>query len=166
VKGTAGQVQRRDGVWYIDLDNEHGWDRQCVAGTVAHEVAHILMNQRAVELPDKLEDELLADTVAALGGFCRIMLAGKMRKKVRAGFGEVTTTTSRVGYLSVRALEHLVAVHSWFSSPEPMKHGEIPSTSTRVDCAACGQKLQVPLARGLVRTKCQSCSLAQDLNIV
>lgn len=44
--------------------------------TIAHEMAHVLLDMRAVSADGHDEQELMTDTVAALAGFGRIMLAG------------------------------------------------------------------------------------------
>jgi hypothetical protein len=108
--GHADHVQRRGNVWYIDIDRQYVGDYERLIAIVAHEFAHIVLNQAGVHLDTERRNEELTDTTAALAGFARIMLEASHRERTLYLVVVSVTTRSRIGYLEKPALRFIAAV--------------------------------------------------------
>ena len=152
--GLAGRVRGRNGVWYMDIADKYARDPDVLLALVAHEVAHIVLFLRGMNLAVKSEDEELADATTILGGFGAMRLAaghprGYLRPDaiahlalVRARMcGERFPGTDR-GYLvdpAERRLDGLCGRHAVRAAS--------PQLSV-TSCVACGSRLGLPAPAG------------------
>lgn len=167
LSGRAGQIQKRQGVWFIDLDESVSHDPQRLAATIAHEMAHMLLGIRAVSFGGHDDQELLTDTIAALAGFGRIMLAACERTEVIPLVVVTIQKESRIGYLSKQSLRRVLKFHRRVSSSEPYRlWGGVLAGAPWVVCAGCCQQLRFPRDRRELQVQCPTCGVRQRFKVL
>ena len=96
----------------MDITDEYAPEPELMLAVVAHEVAHIVLGLRNIEIAEKGEDEELTDSVAIMGGFGPSYLRASYREKITIESAGVSGTSLRFGYLRPPAVAFLALVRA------------------------------------------------------
>lgn len=181
--GHAGSVRAHpDGAWAVDLDSSIQDDLEAVLSVAAHEVAHVALLRRGIELAPNQRNEELTDTTAVLAGFGPVLLRTVLRESVLESEGRVELRSRRLGYLPPRALaflsalrvemaggdagfyvEHVAewqrdAVMQYIALRDKWREKASLCRGEPIDCFACGIQTRLPDVAATIRLKCRTCS--------
>jgi len=155
-KGHAAHVYSKGTMWYIEVDECYKKDNVSLMAIIAHEMAHVVLLRRHVELHPRQRNEELTDTVSILGGFGKAISVSHIKTKIMNPLGSflllflgvlsIKRATTRLGYLSNYEIEHLCKIKNLISLGPPIKilRPIYTSVSRLVDCYSCSQKLRIP----------------------
>lgn len=184
LQGRGGRVRvTRDGAWAVDVDPEVYHDHERILAIIAHEVAHIALLGRGIELQPLQRNEELTDAATVLAGFGSVMLSCVLREQVIARDDEVRAFHDRLGYLTPRAIAHLAAlrvemaggdaafyrehvalwqhvgIDDYLAARDAWSAEAAGARGRRVACFACGTPMGLPAASPSIRVRCPGCTL-------
>ena len=163
----AGKIQQRGNVWRINLASAAVVDDRQLLSVVAHEIAHIVLQNAGVELAPVQANEELTDTVAVMAGFGRLMRSANFmthHKVELLGSREIHTT---LGYLPVEDIDFLWHVRERIAHKRPIRRftpAPLPS-SVLFDCYGCGTSSRLPDVSGTLKIRCRKCGLPHMVRV-
>ncbi len=135
-KGPAGSIRyagTHAGIIEVASTNKHS--HFILGATLAHELAHHYLACKGVRLSDTDENERLTDLATIYLGLGKLTLNGYEPQtwSVRKRNGEVTTYTSKIGYLSQEEIAHaFIRVCNLRSLPLDAALSNLSPTATRL----------------------------------
>jgi len=158
--GHPAHVIQNGTTWDIEIDPKYKWKKDALVAIIAHEVAHVVLGKKQLQLSPKQLNEELTDTTAILGGFGRAMLAATY---IEDNFLD-HTHIERLGYLRSNEIKHLGKIKQYISQGRPIKkfYPVYLSAKREIDCYSCSQKLKIPenkIGKGII--KCPICQMKQ-----
>ena len=167
LQGRAGQITKHQGGWVIDIDESISRDARRLLATVAHEMAHVLLDGHAIRMGSEEEQELLTDAVAALGGFGEVMLVAYEKTETIPLIIVTIHKHSRIGYLSQASLRRLLRYQYRVASPSPyVLWGGVLANSGSMVCVGCSHRLRFPIGRSQLELRCPLCGVCQRFAVV
>jgi len=174
----GGHVYCKNGMWYIEVSNDYKWNNKALMTIIAHEMAHVLLLSKHIELPQRIPNEELTDTVSILGGFAKVFFKTRIKQTTKSvnPIGTALlffvgiirenyiTNIIKLGYLPQNEIKHLGKIKKHIHQGRPIKRFRpiYPHLNNEIDCYACIQKLRVPYNKiGKFVIKCPICQMKQ-----
>ena len=176
----GGHVYCKNGEWYIEVSNDYKWNNKALMTIIAHEMAHVLLLSKHIELPQRIPNEELTDTVSILGGFAKVVFKTRIKQTTKTvnpietfllsciPLISVTvkkiTTIIKLGYLPQNEIKHLGKIKKHIHEGRPIKRFRpiYSHLNNEIDCYACIQMLRVPYNKiGKFVIKCPICQMKQ-----
>lgn len=164
----AGSIRRESALWYVDVASRYQQDPDRLVAIIAHEMAHAVLLDLGVSLPDKQRDEELTDATAVLAGFGSVMLRAYDRSRSNWKGRTETHITDRIGYLHIADIRRLHDVRCMLAEARVLPR-RAPIDSRRaatVSCWACGGRLRLPDVHAAVQLRCRECGGIQRVKLV
>ena len=164
----AAHVFTKGGVWYIEVDSYYKWSDLYLTAIIAHEMGHVYLGLKNVNLQPTVRNEELTDTVAILAGFGEILRAASSRKKIHPILlllGAILVTHRELGYLSKSEINALSKTKKFISTGHPIKRWtaiDLEYLDT-VNCYACTKILRLPKHSGKFIISCPACQMKQSI---
>lgn len=167
LEAAAARIQLQKGMWYVDLCREHCVDREGLAVTIAHELAHVVLFSKGVLLEPVQRNEELTDTAVVLAGYGAQMLQTSERTVRKDHFLYSTLTRVRLGYLPQAGLRQLCRIHRIISRDTPVvrRSNLDPLSKPHVDCVACRTRCRLPTIAGQIKLVCPTCGVTHRLRL-
>lgn len=163
----AGKIQKRGNVWRIDVSSTAVVDERQLLSVVAHEIAHIVLQNAGVELAPVQANEELTDTVAVMAGFGGLMRSANFRTHDEVEFPLRRVIHTTLGYLPVEDIDFLWHVRERIAHKRPIRRftpAPLPS-SVLFDCYGCGTSSRLPDVSGTLDIRCRKCGLLHMVRV-
>lgn len=82
---AAGRIQREGRHYFVELHSRHREDALALGAILAHEVCHVLLDERGVEQLGSVEDEVHVDLAALVSGLGTLTMNGMRERTWQEG---------------------------------------------------------------------------------
>jgi len=162
----AGHVFSRNGTWYVEINEEYRNNKVSLAAIAIHELAHVMLDLRGVNISPTIANEELTDAVSVLAGFGEIMQRASSQKYINPWIlllGGIHETTIKIGYLNKEEMAYLVHLQSLIHKQSPIRRLSPVSIENNfsIQCYACGSQLKAAPTPGHFNVGCKHCGMRQ-----
>lgn len=167
LEGSAGRIRRAPDCWHVDIHEDYEKHPDQLLAIIAHELAHVVLEENGVRLEPLLKNEELTDTLAVMAGFGPVMDRGSQFVREEYLVIAVRRTTTKLGYLSQDEIFAISGIRRRIAKRKPVSRWApvyLERTSS-LRCWACGVRSKLPKREGSARLKCTVCSIEQRVQL-